>query len=158
MSTAHQVAYWKHHARKHEARANAAPDSAELERLRAADAELTTRKTAELSETERLQKERDDALAEAAAERARTEAATASALRLQVAADKGLTPAQATRLQGATKEELEADADELLSAFGPVTPAPGTPRSGGPRGSDAGGGATTTATGAELYRQRHGKN
>ena len=38
--------------------------------------------------------------------------------RLEVAVDKGLTPAQAKRLAGTTKEELEADADELLAAFG----------------------------------------
>nr|PZN38089.1 MAG: hypothetical protein DIU59_15555 [Pseudomonadota bacterium] len=39
-------------------------------------------------------------------------------LRMEVAAAKGLTPAQARRLQGATREELEADADELLETFG----------------------------------------
>lgn len=42
------------------------------------------------------------------------------ALRLEVASAKGLTQAQAKRLVGATKEELEADADELLSSFGAV--------------------------------------
>jgi membrane protein involved in colicin uptake len=40
------------------------------------------------------------------------------ALRLRVAAAKGLTEAQARRLQGSTKEELEADADDLLETFG----------------------------------------
>lgn len=38
--------------------------------------------------------------------------------RLEVAMEKGLTPAQAKRLQGETKEELEADADEILELFG----------------------------------------
>jgi hypothetical protein len=38
----------------------------------------------------------------------------ARALRAEVANAKGLTPNQAKRLIGATKEELEADADELL--------------------------------------------
>lgn len=38
-------------------------------------------------------------------------------LRLQVAIDKGLTPAQARRLVGTTKEELEEDADDLLASF-----------------------------------------
>lgn len=42
------------------------------------------------------------------------------ALRLEVAAEKGLTPAQAKRLVGATREELEADADELLTTFKPA--------------------------------------
>lgn len=45
-------------------------------------------------------------------------AADLRADRLEVAMDKGLTPAQAKRLQGETKEELEADADEILELFG----------------------------------------
>lgn len=57
------------------------------------------------------------------------------ALRLEVASAKGLTQAQAKRLVGATKEELEADADELLASFGAVDP------SGG-KGSGAGKGRT----------------
>jgi hypothetical protein len=38
--------------------------------------------------------------------------------RAEVAADKKLTAAQARRLTGTTKEELESDADDLLEAFG----------------------------------------
>ncbi|WP_181785078.1 hypothetical protein [Streptomyces phytophilus] len=46
-------------------------------------------------------------------------------LRSEVAAEKGLTAAQARRLVGATREELEADADDLLTVFGPSgTPEP----------------------------------
>lgn len=48
---------------------------------------------------------------------ARAEAAELKALRLEVAAGKGLSPSQAKRLVGKTKEELEADADELLDSF-----------------------------------------
>lgn len=55
-----------------------------------------------------------------AAEKRATEAES-RALRLEVATAKGLTPAQAKRLVGSTKEELEADADELLSSFGGST-------------------------------------
>lgn len=40
-----------------------------------------------------------------------------AALKLQVAFDKGLTAAQAKRLVGGSKEELEADADEILRDF-----------------------------------------
>lgn len=43
-------------------------------------------------------------------------------LRVEVAAARGLTPAQAKRLTGTTQEELEADADDLLEAF-PAPPA-----------------------------------
>jgi hypothetical protein len=55
-------------------------------------------------------------------------------LKAEVAAAKGLTPAQAKRLSGTTQEELEADADDLLEAF--PTPskdeATGASRSGPP--------------------------
>lgn len=51
-------------------------------------------------------------------------------IRLEVAAAKGLKPAQAKRVQGSTREELEADADDLLETFradeSPTTPS-GTP-------------------------------
>ena len=40
------------------------------------------------------------------------------AMRAEIANDKGLTPTQAKRLVGATREELEADADELLADLG----------------------------------------
>lgn len=48
----------------------------------------------------------------------RATAAEDRALRLEVATAKGLTQAQAKRLVGSTKAELEADADELLASFG----------------------------------------
>jgi hypothetical protein len=42
----------------------------------------------------------------------------ARALRAEVANAKGLTPTQAKRLVGQTREELEADADELVKDIG----------------------------------------
>lgn len=39
------------------------------------------------------------------------------ALRAEIAQAKGLTPAQAKRLQGTNKEELEADAEDLLESL-----------------------------------------
>lgn len=48
----------------------------------------------------------------------RAQEAELRVLRLEVAADKGLSPAQARRLVGGTKEELEEDADDLLATFG----------------------------------------
>lgn len=155
MAVAHQAAYWKHHARKHEALAKSAPDSAELERLRAADAELATRKAAELSDVERVQAEKATAEQAAATARAEADVAVRKSLLLEVAMSKSLTPAQAARLQGSTKEELEADADALLKDFAPTGGA-GTYRVGGDRGSDVGGGSSV-ATGAERFRQKHGK-
>ena len=43
-------------------------------------------------------------------------------LRRDVAARKGLTPAQAKRLVGDTEEELLQDADEIVALFGPKGP------------------------------------
>jgi hypothetical protein len=51
------------------------------------------------------------------AERERDELRLAHA-RAEVALAKGLTPTQAKRLVGTTKDELEADADELLADLG----------------------------------------
>lgn len=45
--------------------------------------------------------------------------------RAEVAHEKGLTPQQAARLQGATRDELVADADALVALF--PTAKPGTP-------------------------------
>lgn len=50
----------------------------------------------------------------------RADEADARALRAEVAQAKGLNAAQAKRLAGTTREELEADADDLLASFKPV--------------------------------------
>lgn len=47
----------------------------------------------------------------------RAETAESRVLRLEVAMDKGLSAVMARRITGSTKEELEADADELLASF-----------------------------------------
>ncbi|WP_425837310.1 hypothetical protein [Streptomyces fractus] len=162
MTPEHQVAYWKHHARKHETAAKAAPDATELERLRAADEELKKHQASELSETERLQKERDDAAALAATNAATAAAATAELLKLKVIGEKELTPAHAAFITGTTREELEASADALKALF----PASGGEqgnggsstqhRSGGNRGGDVNS-ASSVASGAERFRAKHGK-
>jgi hypothetical protein len=51
------------------------------------------------------------------AEKDRADQAEARLLHLEVAVEKGLTAAQAKRLTGTTREELEADADELIELF-----------------------------------------
>lgn len=56
-----------------------------------------------------------DAQSKAEAER---DAAVLRADKVEIAAEKGLTPAQAKRLVGANREELEADADELVKDLG----------------------------------------
>lgn len=80
---------------------------------RAADAEalIKAAEDAEKSEVERLQGQVNDLTRQAGA-------ATARADRFEVAAAKGLSIAQARRLVGSTREELEADADEMRSELG----------------------------------------
>lgn len=78
---------------------------AEKHRLRAKELEDKDK-----SELQRTADERDEH------KTART-AAEMTALRLEVAIDKGLTSTQAKRLLGSTREELEADADELVASF-----------------------------------------
>lgn len=99
--------------------------------------ELDKLREGEKSELQKAQ----DAAAEAAK---RAEAAEARALRHEVAAAKGLTPAQAKRLAGATKEELEADADEILRDF-PTAATP--PPSQQPRPTLRGGGDPSSEPG-----------
>lgn len=49
-------------------------------------------------------------------------AANAKLLRFEIAAEKGLKPAQAARLAGSTREELLADADAYLAEVGGAAP------------------------------------
>lgn len=101
--TAAELAKWKALARKHERTAKENADAAK--RLK------------ELEDANKSEIERAQEAARAAEQRAVE--AEQRALRLEVAAEKGLTPAQAKRLQGTTREEFEADADELVATFRP---------------------------------------
>lgn len=103
---------WKALARQHEQRAKSNADKAR-----------------QLDELEDQNKsELDRATAKVTAAEQRAAAAERRVLVLEVAAEKGLTATQAKRLQGDTRDELEADADELLENF---TPTGGKPDTGG---------------------------
>lgn len=65
--------------------------------------------------------------------------------RAEVAHEKGLTPAQAARLSGATRDELASDADALLALFPAQPTAPRTPSPDPSQGS-RGNGAPDIAT------------
>lgn len=72
--------------------------------------------------------DRDKSEAEKLAERAtaaekRVQELETRGMRLEVASEKGLTAGQAKRLMGSTREELEADADDLLATFKAAVPA-----------------------------------
>jgi len=123
---------------------------------RALEAQLAEYKKAEQAkaEADKSEAERRTAAEQRAAE------ADLRATKLEVAFEKGLTPAQAKRLVGATREELEADADDILATFPavatkaePKTPKP-DPSQGARPDSDKGG---SVAAGASLYQQKHGK-
>jgi hypothetical protein len=82
---------------------------------RAKENEDAARRLAELEDANRS--EVDKATTRAQEAEARVAQLEVEALRRDVGADKGLTAAQAKRLIGSTREELEADADELIEAF-----------------------------------------
>lgn len=121
---------WKALSRKHETQAKANAEAA--------------RKLKELEDADKSESDKLRATAEENEKKAA--AAEARALRLEVAAEKGLTPAQAKRLVGATREELEADADELLSTFKPADTGGASDTGGRPREALRGG---TTSAGEE---------
>lgn len=101
-------------------------------RLRDLEGQLKAIGDKDKTEVERLRDELTDAMK-------RADAAEQRVLRMEVGADKGLSPAQARRLVGTTREELEADAAELLDAFGgSQTSTAGDTDAGGSDGQDAG--------------------
>ncbi len=89
------------------------------------EAETLRRKLQEFEDRDKTEAQKLAGRAEAAEKRA-ADLETRS-LRLEVASERGLTSAQAKRLVGSTREELEADAVELLETFkvaAPVSPRP----------------------------------
>jgi hypothetical protein len=87
-------------------------------------------KLQEIEDRDKTEQQKKDEAAQAAESRAVT--AEAKALRFEVAAAKGVPLTQAHRLQGNTKAELEADADEFLKD---VKQGSGGQLDGGARGS-----------------------
>lgn len=85
------------------------------------EAETLRLKLKEYEDRDKTEAEKSSERLTAAEERAAR--AELNVLRMEVAAEKGLTPAQAKRLVGATREELEADAEELKATFTPAAPA-----------------------------------
>lgn len=110
-----EAAKWKALARKHEGQAKANAGAAQrLKEIEDAGKSETQRTTDTLAEERRL----------------RADAET-RALRYEVAAEKGLTITMAKRLVGTTRDEMEADADELMAELGKSD--------GGDKGGEGGG-------------------
>ena len=116
---------------------------AAAERIKLAELEKAeqARKDAELSEVDRLKKEAETLRAQAAE-------ATRSVMQRDIAAEVGLPAAFATRIVGADKDAMLADAKALLEAM----PKPGTPSMSA---TNPGGGAAITET-PEQKRKRLG--
>lgn len=137
---------WKGLSRKHEDRAKENADAAD---------KLKKLEESSLSDQQRREAA-DKAAADKLADFEKQLADERSArMRAEVAAAKGLTPAQAKRLAGTTREELEADADDLLENFKSTDkgdesardkPRPGTR----PKTDVSGGGDPTVETAVET--------
>jgi chromosome segregation ATPase len=98
-----------------QAKIKKANDEARSLRARLKELEPLAQEAERLRESQKSEAERISEARQAA--EARAAESEARALRLEVAFDKGLTPAQAKRLVGESREELEADADEILRDF-----------------------------------------
>lgn len=99
---------WKALSRKNEEEAKKLrPAAQKLQEIEEASKSELEKSQARLAELERVAAERESA-----------------ALRAEVALAKGLTPTQAKRLVGSTREELETDADELLADLKASKPSP----------------------------------
>lgn len=112
---------WKNLSRQHEARAK--ENAAAAERLKAIE-------DRDKSELQRATDRANEATRKAEEAERRAQEAELNAIRLKVAATKGLTPSQAARLIGTDEASLTKDADELIASFGGDTgrrPAPTKP-------------------------------
>ena len=76
---------------------------------------------------------------------------TAAALRNEIALTKGLTPSQAKRLVGSTREELEADANDLLADLGAAA-GPRAPKPDANQGRSGSGPKSTADSFADFFR------
>jgi|GEM_PF-5401976 len=142
-----------------------ANDEAKRHRLRVKELEPASARLKELEDADKSELERASERAADAEKRATD--AEARALRLEVAAEKGLTAAQARRLVGATREEMEADADDLMDAFGTKPSdndkttgrtSTGRPRENLREGASPDGGETRSGEelAAEVWKRTHG--
>jgi hypothetical protein len=95
------------------------PDDHPLVKAYQATKDELTKAKGKVREFEDLSKTEQEKLTERASELEKNlTTAQANAARFEIALEKGLTKSQAKRLVGSTREELEADAEELLADLG----------------------------------------
>ena len=138
--------------RAREARASA---KAAEERAAAAESRLAQIERDKMSAQERAEAERDDWRRKYEEQQADLARLSLEITRREVAAEKGIPDWMARRLQGSTREELEADAEAALADLHKVAPPspypPNTPRpdpNQGPTGQ--GGGRPTSVADAKA--------
>jgi len=97
----------------------------EINTLKTANADLRTENQTQKAQVEEKAREGESEIEtlrreneQAKKKLTEAQAAVGEKLRLEVALEKGLTVKQARRLVGESKEDLLADADELLESFG----------------------------------------
>lgn len=122
---------------------------ADYDDLRAKAEKFDEVEQANKSELERIQ-ERAEAAERKAAE------LELSTLKAEVASEKGLTLKQAKRLVGKSREELEADADEILADFGPATTKKSPPEAKTLKSGSSGSGGNEQGRAAAAIRQMRG--
>lgn len=129
---------------------------AEERKARKAAEKLAADREAKIREFEDRDKtDLEKAQASAAAAEKRAVELEARAIRAEVVAEKGVPANLAKFVSGATREELEAAADELMAAIPAAQQKPGTPKPDpgqGARGKDS---APTVEAGAARYAERH---
>ena len=129
---------------------------AEKARADKAERELGEMRRQQMTDQERVVAERDDWRSKYEEQSATLAARELAVLRTEVAAERGLTLAQARRLIGTTRQELEADADAFKAELPTAPPSPyppNTPRpdpSQGPSGGGASGGRATSVADAKA--------
>ena len=129
---------------------------AEKARADAAEARAAELERAQMTDQERVVAERDSLREQYEKATATAASKDATILRYEIAAEHGLTLAQARRLIGATREELVADAEAFKAELPPPAahPAPGNPRpnpAAGAGGDSTTGRATTVADARADY-------
>jgi hypothetical protein len=134
---------WKAKAREWERRAKQNSDAA--------------KRLAEIEDSQKTEAQKQAEAFAAAQERAAQ--AELRAMRLEVAHAKGLTPSQAKRLVGSTREELEADAEEILADFRTLATAGGktAPKPDPSQGSRPGAKMSGREQGLAEAERRFGK-
>lgn len=164
MTPAQQIEYWKHHSRKHEARAS---ERSDYDELKAKAAKYDTLDAASKTEQERaLEQAKEDAATEARSKATSELAPKLVDAEMRAAAAGKLTPEQlAPLIENLDRSKFltdtgDVDLEKVATFIGAAAPgaAGGTTKPGFPnlgQGKRTPGDKPTTQTGADRYAERH---